>query len=295
MNEIEIIFEQLADAILICDEDSKIVFTNTACTKVFGYKKGDFKGMSLTSLMDMKYQPEHSACVKNFITTRAKPLDMMSRKLILCRDAKGKEFPSRISIASIQMNKRIYGVAIIHDYTSFNNELLSANLKSKVDFLTNLYNRRYLENILKPESRLLTSWKSIGVLYLDLDNFKPINDKYGHDIGDIVLYKVAQASARSLPRKTDFVARFGGEEFVALLPKTDSENAFSIAERIRTSIESLDIKFQGSSISNNVTVSIGIATLQGDALNESELLKQADTSLYLAKDAGRNCSMVYGK
>ena len=127
---------------------------------------------------------------------------------------------------------------------------------------------------------------------IDIDNFKTYNDYYGHDCGDIALCKVAKSIEKSLQRETDLVSRFGGEEFVVLLPSTDAENAFTIAETIRVNIQALDIKQTKSNI-GVVTVSIGIEVMAADKLNRKDLFKHSDIALYLAKKNGRNCCYLY--
>jgi diguanylate cyclase (GGDEF)-like protein len=127
---------------------------------------------------------------------------------------------------------------------------------------------------------------------IDIDNFKAFNDNYGHDSGDITLCDFATSIEKSLQRDKDLVARFGGEEFVVLLPSSEAENAFSIAEIIRMNIEALDIKHIKSD-AGVVTVSIGIAVMKADKLNRIDLFKHSDIALYFAKDNGKNCSYLY--
>jgi len=181
-----------------------------------------------------------------------------------------------------------------------NRRLKEANAQltilSETDALTKIANRRVYDRRMKESIDIAKrTAKPLSLLMLDIDHFKIYNDKYGHDVGDITLQKVAASIASSLPRKTDLVARFGGEEFVILLPETNSQNALFVAEIIRNNIESLGIMFQGSLVAKSLTVSIGIASLQGDALNAVDLLKRADSSLYQAKNSGRNCSRSFEK
>jgi len=172
-------------------------------------------------------------------------------------------------------------------------ELESANKQlhqlSETDFLTKLpnrlaFDRRLSENIAMAER----SKQPITLLMLDIDHFKKYNDKFGHNTGDIVLQKIAKTIDSSLLRKTDLMARYGGEEFVILLPETDLEFGFSIAEKIRMNIESLNVQYGKPAVISNLTVSIGIASLKPDQLNAVDLLKLADKALYVAKNSGRN-------
>jgi len=109
-----------------------------------------------------------------------------------------------------------------------------------------------------------------------------------------VLCKIAHAIAKSLRRSTDFISRFGGEEFIVLLPETDADEAFHIAEKIRMNVSELELKYDQLD-TGIVTISIGIESLKGSELNKNTLLKNSDIALYAAKDSGRNCSRIYGK
>jgi diguanylate cyclase (GGDEF)-like protein/PAS domain S-box-containing protein len=161
------------------------------------------------------------------------------------------------------------------------------------DFLTKLSNRCFYERRLGENiSTAKRNNTSLSLLMIDIDNFKTYNDYYGHDCGDIALCKVAKSIEKSLQRETDLVSRFGGEEFVVLLPSTDAENAFTIAETIRVNIQALDIKHAKSNI-GVVTVSIGIEVMAADKLNRKDLFKHSDIALYLAKKNGRNCCYLY--
>ena len=128
---------------------------------------------------------------------------------------------------------------------------------------------------------------------LDIDYFKAFNDHYGHDAGDGALKIIAQHISSTLPRVTDFIARYGGEEFVALLPSTDIDGAYSVAERIRSTIELSAITHEFSGICDFITVSIGIAVLTENISQGEDLFKQADKALYEAKAKGRNNSFYF--
>jgi diguanylate cyclase (GGDEF)-like protein len=176
-------------------------------------------------------------------------------------------------------------------------ELEDANKKLRIscdtDFLTKISNRSFYERRL--DENIATAKRNdtcLSLLMIDIDNFKAFNDNYGHDSGDITLLDVATSIEKSLQRDTDLVSRFGGEEFVVLLPSSDAENALSIAERIRMNIEALDIKHTKSD-AGLVTVSIGIETMKADKLNRIDLFKHSDIALYFAKNNGRNCSYLY--
>ena len=124
------------------------------------------------------------------------------------------------------------------------------------------------------------------LLLIDADGFKRINDTHGHLCGDAVLREVAKVIAGSL-RHVDLLARFGGEEFIVFLPHTDSFGALDVAERIRSRVQAAQVAWQGSQIA--VTVSIGVAPIRRELPTLDWMIHEADTALYAAKAAGRNC------
>jgi diguanylate cyclase (GGDEF)-like protein len=155
------------------------------------------------------------------------------------------------------------------------------------DPLTGLYNRRCLEETMERETRrAMRAEQGLGVLMLDLDHFKKFNDTYGHDAGDTVLRETASFLLKSV-RAEDIVCRFGGEEFVVILPVADLKVTQARAERIRTRIRELTVMHQGQSL-GMVTVSIGVAEVPQHGSAAKELLEAADAALYRARRDGRD-------
>jgi diguanylate cyclase (GGDEF)-like protein len=160
------------------------------------------------------------------------------------------------------------------------------------DVLTGLHNRRWLDGRLQEEVQRSQRFdKSLSVLMLDIDHFKRINDQYGHPAGDAVLKHLAEVVVSQL-REVDLATRYGGEEFVVMLPETDDAAAMHGAERIRRAVAGASFTLpDGSEIS--MTVSIGVASYPGSAAGAEELIAHADQALYLAKQAGRNRVALY--
>ncbi len=153
------------------------------------------------------------------------------------------------------------------------------------DGLTGFYNRRKVEEILTKEiERSRRYGNALSLLFIDVDNFKDLNDTYGHQKGDEVLKKIAGVINREL-RRTDYVGRFGGEEFLVILPETDADRALKVAERIRRRIEFEDFGI------GPVTVSIGVTQLKGGD-DIDTLFNRVDRAMYLAKEKGKNRSEV---
>jgi diguanylate cyclase (GGDEF)-like protein len=169
------------------------------------------------------------------------------------------------------------------------NQLRTIARLSMIDQLTDIPNRRNFDE------RLFLEWKhsareqtQISLLVIDVDRFKNVNDIYGHQQGDIVLQVIAKVITKSFRRPSDFAARWGGEEFVVMLPNTPLDGAMEIAEKIRTDIENEKITFKDG-IEINVTVSIGVNTLiPSKETSIDSFISAADKALYAAKDAGRN-------
>lgn len=159
---------------------------------------------------------------------------------------------------------------------------------NRTDSLTQLYNRSYFDASLNLQwHTALRQQSPLALLVIDIDHFKHINDKYGHPAGDKCLVHVAQVVHGVAKRATDIVCRYGGEEFVVILPDTNEKNACAMAQSIRQEIESSP--FTNGEQQINITASIGVYVMQPSADNSSEtLLKQADKALYLAKENGRN-------
>ena len=162
---------------------------------------------------------------------------------------------------------------------------------SMEDELTGLGNRRYFNNVLKQEwGRSMRNKEPLSFLIMDIDHFKNYNDTYGHISGDIVLQKIAEVIKNSTPRSTDSVARWGGEEFAAILADTDLPGALIVAERIRSNVEAFEIEIENG-VKTKVTLSIGVhCVIAGNDKDYqvSNLLINADTALYEAKNQGRN-------
>ena len=170
--------------------------------------------------------------------------------------------------------------AILQGLASINRKMGKLNLENITDPLTNLVNRRGMEIA-------LDEWQALqqpfAVIMADIDHFKVINDSYGHDIGDEVLQFLAQ-QLHDLSRPDDIVCRFGGEEFVVLLPKVNTEQAYKVAERLRIYMENTN----HPRICAPITLSFGVASWPSADASIAQVMKQADTALYAAKAAGRN-------
>jgi two-component system cell cycle response regulator len=155
------------------------------------------------------------------------------------------------------------------------------------DQLTGLHNRRYMARHLDTLMKNASDAKPISFLIMDIDYFKAVNDTYGHDVGDEVLRDFASRIGANV-RGIDLACRYGGEEFVVVMPDTDAGFAYTVAERLRQSIELTPFPISRAPHKINVTASIGIASSNGNGDDSDKLLHRADQALYRAKREGRN-------
>lgn len=176
-------------------------------------------------------------------------------------------------------------VALVFSMLFARTKLLSADLKEMaiIDALTGLHNRRWFDERLASEIKISKRYKKhFSVIILDIDNFKAINDSFGHQAGDAVLIEVASIINVSC-RKSDFTARWGGEEFIVLLPFSARDDAINCAEKIRGNMEKHIFKHE-----IEVTASFGVAQYNSEYKWNETVLRKADAALYRAKKSGRN-------
>ncbi len=196
--------------------------------------------------------------------------------------------------SEVELNARIYALLrtkALQDELSEKNRKLEELLArvetlAVTDPLTKLYNRRYIEDHIKGELKAALRYNSsLSLLMIDIDNFKSINDEFGHKAGDAVLKEIAEIIQGSL-REVDMAARWGGEEFVAILPRCGKEDALHLAKRILKAVATHDFR---SVPGLRVTISIGIAGVPAPSIDDSDkLLDASDQAMYKAKKNGRN-------
>ncbi|MGN1517206.1 GGDEF domain-containing protein, partial [Yersinia enterocolitica] len=161
---------------------------------------------------------------------------------------------------------------------------------AQTDVLTGVANRRHFDDIYQHIwQKTQTEGGTLSVLMIDFDNFKNFNDLYGHAMGDVCLKSIVETLAKSIRGGSDILARYGGEEFIVLLAPSNLTDATAVAERMRHSIEELDIP-HGMSPHGRVTISVGVASVSdpGKYLSAKDLSDAADKALYRAKTAGKN-------
>ncbi len=175
-----------------------------------------------------------------------------------------------------------------NEITQLRKKLEDTRLEAMTDSLTGLYNRKFFDTAFSQAAReAKKSATPLSVLMLDIDRFKKFNDTYGHNLGDLVLKQVARCLGACVKGR-DITARFGGEEFVILLPDTAIENAMIVAEQVRKTVAGKKIVVRSTSKSlGRITLSVGVAQLRPSE-DATTLLKRADAAMYFAKNNGRN-------
>ena len=165
---------------------------------------------------------------------------------------------------------------------------------SRLDGLTGISNRRQFDDYLDQEwRRAIRDSMPLSLVMLDIDDFKAYNDTYGHQAGDECLKQIAGMLSRALNRPGDLVARYGGDEFVLVLPGTPAEGAVRVAETMREKVQALGITLEASGLKETVTISVGVATMFPiRGTSPAALLAASDQALYQAKGAGRNRVVV---
>ena len=181
-------------------------------------------------------------------------------------------------------------IGFIFTYKTIQTHIRELDVFAHVDVLTQLLNRRQFNLMAGHEFGKLARYDGdLSVMMIDIDHFKQINDLHGHSVGDAVLISLAQ-TLRVMLRDSDLICRWGGEEFVVLLPQINAQSAYEIADRIRNTVATTPAMINGVGI--GFTISIGVAEFS-DHLNVEKLIAHADTALYHVKNSGRNSVAIY--
>ncbi|GAA0731747.1 GGDEF domain-containing protein [Sphingomonas japonica] len=200
------------------------------------------------------------------------------------------------ALCAMDSGRRVFSptdIAILKNFANIVCDELELRMIAQVDHLTGALTRRgFVEQAEREIARSLRYGRPTTLVLIDLDHFKSVNDTHGHAAGDQVLMELTEI-AKSMLRPSDMFGRLGGEEFAMLLPETDGNEALMVAERLRTAIARHPIQLSGGNILN-VTASLGVAALGNDHPGFAAWLESADTMLYAAKSAGRNCTRLSG-
>lgn len=295
------LIEKMSDGVLVLDSHGRIVDVNPSMKTFLDEEPASYLGKNVSETIGI--WNENTEHLLNGLETRTemrlpnKPtryLDLrvtplydddqnLSGRLIIFRDVTDrKEVEKDLRHAMDRLQTQLIEIG-----------LLQSQLREQAirDALTNLFNRRYLEETLERElARATREIYPLCIVMMDIDHFKNVNDTYGHEAGDLVLKTLAEL-VTGQSRQGDFVCRFGGEEFVLVMPNISVDVARERVNSLHKSISSLYIPFGRFNI--NITVSMGISSYPRHGETKEELMRAADRALYSAKNMGRNRVAVY--
>jgi diguanylate cyclase (GGDEF)-like protein/PAS domain S-box-containing protein len=294
------LFDAALDAIISIDDQGRITDWNQQAETIFGWSKYEVMGR----LLHETIAPECDKATQEVGLSRilqSVQTQILSRRVeSTALRRSGLEFPVNLSIFPFKHHGVHHFTAFFSDRTERKRADQLMHQLAHYDTLTGLANRTLLNDRLTQS--ILASKRNMSrgaLMMIDLDNFKPINDLYGHLVGDLLLVEVARR-LKSCVREVDTVSRFGGDEFVVLLGELDAsqslslEQALVVAEKIRTSL-STPYKFTvprtadpDFAVEHHCSASIGVAIFMGHQASQQAILKAADAAMYQAKNAGRN-------
>jgi diguanylate cyclase (GGDEF)-like protein/PAS domain S-box-containing protein len=302
MELFHLMIEKSPAAMILVDQNGRMCFTNQAAEDLFGYEKEGLLGESIEILVPMEFQQQHQQERAEF-SHQPESRRMGSGRFLMARRRDGSQFSAEIGLTPIQLGDDVYILSLVIDLTQLRQaeerikrlarELEQANEQlaqiASTDALTGLYNRREFDTQLDAQIRLMKRMRHpLSLLLIDLDGFKNYNDRFGHLAGDEALITMANLLSQNI-RSSDIIARFGGEEFVVILPDTTGPAALQLAERLRMAIHAHPWK------ATSLTISLGVATLEftepslaGELDERTRLFSEADQALYYSKSNGRD-------
>lgn len=279
--------EHAPDALVGVDAGGTIRFFNVAAERLFGHAAEKMVGQTLSMLLPARFRAGHEKLVTMFRDNSDADTHMAWRRGVFALHADNHEIPVEVSLSRLDYGDGRLMLAAIRDISDRLSQEAEYYRLATHDSLTGLFNRATMWDILKQDMiRVRRSGQDMSLLLVDVDRFKQVNDTLGHLAGDEVLRAIANCIAGSM-RAGDACCRFGGEEFVILLPRTAAEEAMQAAERLRAAIAGLQIMTRAGRIT--CTVSIGVAAIGPAGPQDGEaLIHAADMAMLEAKRAGRN-------
>ena len=279
--------DAMGDALIVLNMEKKVIKLNKAAIQLLRYTEEDIPHLYFETIFPEKEHGQHYAEMKTALDTGTV---RSFESLVLTKN--GEEIPVLISSTALKdaRNEPIGFIGVCRDITEFKRMEEELRRLSYLDGLTGVANRRRFDEALGLEWRRMTrDAKPLSLIMCDIDFFKAYNDTYGHQGGDDSLRLVANTLNSVLGRPGDLVARYGGEEYVVILPETDSQGAKFLAEKMRSRVESLGIIHVSSQVCEVLTISLGVATtIPTRGSLPDELISAADQALYEAKKEGRN-------
>ena len=276
------------DALIMIDSSDRILFWSDMAEKMFGWTPQEAKGRSMHRLITLpEDQKKAFEGLQHFSRTGKGPVVGSVMEFTAVKKD-GTTLPVERSVSAFRLGEAYFAVGSLRDITRRKRKEEQLKILATTDGLTGLYNRRRFMELAQKELEKSSRYGTpFSVITFDADKFKRINDTYGHDSGDLVLKNIADTTRKEM-REIDFPARLGGEEFAVGLPHTDLSGAAILAERLRAAFSLATVTTADGEVIT-YTVSLGVACCPGNrTLDRGILMKQADTALYKAKEAGRN-------
>lgn len=289
------LIDNMRDGVIVVDKEKRLVDINPAAQQfmrlngreVIGYPALNYLPQAFSGLLESDGSAPVSYEMlakdqKTYLSIYPIPLKSKNNKitgtLIILQDITRRKIAEiKLQESNIQLQKEIQQIEVLQE---------SLRAQAVRDPLTNLFNRRYLEETLEREiSRAQRTGNSVSVMMIDFDNFKEVNDQFTHLIGDQALLAFANILKKT-SRREDIVCRYGGDEFLLILPDLTAEDAYTRAEAWRKSVS--DLLFETPRGKMNVTVSIGLASFPQDGTTATDLITTADQAMYSAKENGKN-------
>lgn len=276
------------DGIITVDQNQTIRMLNESARDIFGVADDAVVvGEHLSRFIPPRFRDKHTELVDSFRNSTVNVRPMQSRPVIYGLRADGGEFPVEVTISKIRVGNEIEMTAVVRDISERTKLLEQLTQAATQDLQTGIFNRRHGTAVLNAEiHRCRRFSRALSVAMFDIDYFKTINDTHGHACGDLVLSSVVAAVSKTL-RDTDTFCRWGGDEFLVLLPETVLDDALNWAERVREAVAGQAITCFGDQ-AVKVTASFGLAASADEDSVQEDLVKRADAALYRAKESGRN-------
>jgi diguanylate cyclase (GGDEF)-like protein/PAS domain S-box-containing protein len=286
------LLDNLYDGVYFVDRNRKITYWNRAAERLTGYSASEVAGSCCADNILMHINDQGTNLCSDLCPIAKTIADGQMRETeVYLHHKGGQRIPVSVRVTPITdaQGQIIGAVEIFHDNTSeltMRDQIAALRKMAMLDSLTEIGNRRFADINLNARSNEFQRYHwPFGVLFIDIDYFKRINDTYGHDIGDSVLRMVAQTLSNNI-RPFDTVCRWGGEEFFAIFSNVTSEQLFTIANKLRVLVQQSKLPVGKQTVT--VTVSIG-ATLMRQGDTTETLLKRVDQLLYQSKTKARNC------
>ena len=289
-DELRQLLDQLFDGVYFVNAERRITHWNAGAERITGYAAAEVVGQHCyDGLLCHVDEDGTSLCESMCVLQQALDSEAPTERLVFLRHARGHRIPVLVRTAVLRdAEGKVTGALEVFSDDSRARELLvrarEAERLAQVDALTGLANRRAIDRRWDELSAGVTAEHTFGVILLDIDHFKRFNDQYGHAMGDDVLRIVAQTLIENL-RRVDLAGRWGGEEFIVLLPDATEALLVRVAERLRTMIARSAVMGPGGPLS--VTASFGVTLVAPGDTRES-VMARVDALLYRSKDAGRH-------